>query len=135
MPLGFASVVTSYASALNNITFPAIKRDRITDQVFDTSPWLALMRATGHIKKVTGGLYIGEVANIGRSPNAGWYVGQGGFSIKTFEGLIQLAWDWKFAHDAVVVTGPEIVLNENSDDAIVDLIQGRVDVASLTLPD
>lgn len=132
----FASAVTNYVSALTNATFPAIRRNKITDQVFDSSPFLALMRATKHLEFVKGGLYHAEVANVGKSPNAGWYVGQGqGFKLQTFEGLIQLGWDWKFAHDAVVVTGPELVMNEDSDDAIVDLVQARVDISSLTLPD
>ncbi len=46
-----------------------------------------------------------------------------------------MGWDWKYAHDGVVITGPQIVENESSDDAIVDLIQGKVDISSLTLPD
>ena len=43
--------------------------------------------------------------------------------------------DWKFARDGVAITGEEIIKNESSPDAIADLVQSRVDISSLTLPD
>ena len=66
----YASGVTNYTSSLNAVTFPYVPRDKITDQVFDTGPLFALMRGTGHLKELRGGLYIGEVINTLKSPNA-----------------------------------------------------------------
>jgi hypothetical protein len=131
----YAPAVVNYVDALNAVTFPNVDRNKIYDQFFDTKPFFALLRTTGHLREIRGGLFHQRTINVGKSPNATWYTGQGGWQMSTFEGLIAFGWDWKFAHDGVVVTGEQIVKNEYSDDAIVELIQGKVDIASLTLPD
>ena len=82
-----------------------------------------------------GGLFLQETINVALSPNAGFYTGAGGWKMSTFQGLIALGWDWKLAHDGVVITGEELIKNDGFSDAIVSLIQARVDVTSLTLPD
>jgi hypothetical protein len=130
-----SATVNGYADALNAVTFAAVEPDKVYDQIFDTSPLFAILKTTGHIKEQRGGLFIQRQFNIGKSPNAGWYTGAGGWTLAKFEGLIAAGWDWKLAHDAVLILGEEIVRNSGADEAIVDLVQERVDVASLTLPD
>jgi hypothetical protein len=130
-----SATVNGYADALNAVTFAAVEPNKVYDQVFDTSPLFAILKTTGHIKEQRGGLFIQRQFNIGKSPNAGWYTGAGGWTLAKFEGLIAAGWDWKLAHDAVLILGEEIVRNSGADEAIVDLVQERVDVASLTLPD
>lgn len=131
----YSSAVQNYAGSLNAVTFPQVDRDKIVDQVFNTSPLFALLRSAGNLREVEGGLFIQRTINVAKSPNATWYRNSGGWKMSSFEGLIALGWDWKLAHDGVVIIGDEIIKNENSDDAIVDLIQGKIDVTSLTLPD
>lgn len=131
--MGYASGVTSYADALTAVTRQQVDPNKITDQIFDALVMFALMRKRMEEKR--GGTFDQRTINIGKSPNASMYSGAGGWKMATYQGLIALGWDWKFGHDGVVATGPEITLNENSDEAIVDLVQGRVDVSSLTLPD
>jgi len=131
----YASAVVSYADALNAVTFPNVPRNKIVDQVFDTSPFYALLRGAKHIREVRGGLFHQRTINVGKSPNFVWYAGSGGWKMQTFEGLIAFGWDWKFAHDGVVISGDQIIKNEYSDDAIVDLIQGKIDIAEMTGPD
>jgi hypothetical protein len=130
-----AATVASYADALNAVTFAAVEPNKVYDQVFDTSPLFAVMKTTNHLKEQRGGLFIQRQFNIGKSPNAGWYTGAGGWKLAKFEGLIAGGWDWKLAHDAVLILGEEILRNSGADEAIVDLVQERVDVMSLTLPD
>lgn len=130
-----SAAVTNYVDALNVATFAAVDPDRIYDQVFDTSPLWAILKSKNHLTEKRGGLFIQREANIGKSPNSAWYTGAGGWKLAKFEGLIALGWDWKMAHDAVMVLGEEILRNSGADEAIVDLVQGRVDVASLTMPD
>jgi len=131
----YAGNVTNFVDALNTVTFQSVEPNKITDQVFDTSPLFALMKGAGFLKERRGGLFHQENINVGKSPNASWYPNQGGWQMATFEGIVALGWDWKFAHDGVVITGPQIVMNEGSDEAVVDLVQAKVDVTSLTLPD
>lgn len=136
MPTGYANAgVTNYADALNVLTLPNIPRDHITEQVVDTSPLFALMRGADHLVEERGGLFLQETINTSLSPNASFYQGAGGWKMSTFQGFIALGWDWKFAHDGVVITGPELTINDGFTDAIASLIQGRVDISSLTLPD
>jgi hypothetical protein len=130
-----ASSVVNYTDALNVVTLPNIRRDKITDQVVDTSPFFALARGADHLVEEEGGLFLQETINVALSPNAGFYTGAGGWKMSTFQGLIALGWDWKLAHDGVVITGEELLKNDGFSDAIVSLIQARVDVTSLTLPD
>ena len=130
-----ASSVTNLTDALNVVTLPNIRRDKITEQLVDTSPWFALLRTAENLVEERGGLFLQETINTGLSPNAGFYTGAGGWKMSTFQGLIALGWDWKLAHDGVVITGEELVKNDGFDDAIVSLIQARVDITSLTLPD
>jgi hypothetical protein len=130
-----ASSVLNYTDALNVVTLPNIRRDKITDQVVDTSPFFALCRGSDHLVEEQGGLFLQETINVALSPNAGFYTGAGGWKMSTFQGLIALGWDWKLAHDGVVITGEELIKNDGFSDAIVSLIQARVDVTSLTLPD
>jgi hypothetical protein len=130
-----AGTVANYADALNAVTFAAVEPNRIYDQVFDNSPLSAVVRHTDHLTEKRGGLFIQKQLNVGKSPNAGWYTGGGGWQMAKFDGIIAAGWDWKLAHDGVVVLGQEIILNSEADEAIVDLVQARVDVSSLTLPD
>lgn len=130
-----ASSVVNLSDALNVLTLPNIKRDKITDQVVDTSPLFALLRGNDHLKMEEGGLYLQETINTALSPNAGFYTGAGGWKMSAHQGLIALAWDWKMAHDGVVITGEELLKNNGFNDAIASLIQSRVDISSLTLPD
>lgn len=138
MPVGSPyanNTITNYTDALNVLTLPNIPKDHITEQVVDTSPLFALFRGTNHLVEERGGLFLQETINTSLSPNASFYAGAGGWKMSTFQGFIALGWDWKFAHDGVVVTGPELTINDGSPDAIASLIQGRVDISSLTLPD
>lgn len=131
----YASGVTNYTNALQVLTKEYIEPDSIVDQVYETSPFFALMRATGHLIEQKGGLFIGQAINIAKGPNFSWYSGSGGWKMTTVEGQIELGWDWKLAHDGVVVTGEELVKNEDSTVAIANLIQTKIDVASLNAPD
>lgn len=131
----YAPGILNYADALNALTFPDVPRDKITDQYYDTSPLGSLMRGTDHLDEVRGGLFFQENINVAPSPNAVWYTGAGGWKMASFNGIIPLGWDWKFAHDGVVITGEQIVKNEGSDAAIVNIIQATVDITSLSLPD
>ena len=130
-----SATVNGYADALNAVTFAAVEPDKVYDQVFDASPLLAIMKTNNHLKEQRGGLFIQRQFNIGKSPTAGWYTGAGGWKLAKFEGIVAGGWDWKLAHDAVLILGEEILRNSGADEAIVDLVQERVDVASLTLPD
>jgi len=121
--------------ALNVATFAAVDFDKVYDQIFDTSPLYAIMKSANHLIEQRGGLFIQRQINIAKSPNAGWYTGAGGWKLAKFEGLVAAGWDWKLAHDAVLVLGDEILRNSGASEAIVDLVQERVDVSSLTLPD
>lgn len=132
---GYAGGVQNYSDALNVLTFPNVPRDKITEQVVDTSPFFALMRGSDHLVEERGGLFLQETINTSLSPNASFYTGAGGWKMSTFQGFIALGWDWKLAHDGVVITGQELVINDGFNDAIASLIQGRVDITSLTLPD
>lgn len=129
------NTITNYQDALNVLTLPNIPRDKITEQLVDTSPWFALMRGSDHLVEEKGGLFLQETINTSLSPNASFYAGAGGWKMSAFQGFIALGWDWKFAHDGVVITGPELVINDGFNDAVASLIQGRVDISSLTLPD
>lgn len=131
--MAYSSAVTNYSDALTAVTRQQIDPNKITDQIFDALPIFALMRKRMEEKR--GGMWDQRTINIGKSPNASMYTGSGGWKMSTYQGLIAMGWDWKFGHDGVVATGPEITLNESSDEAIVDLVQGRVDVSALTLPD
>lgn len=135
MPQYAAPNIAAIVDNLNLATRSAVEYNDVTDQIFDTSPTFALFRSPKVLKEQRGGLFIQEQLNVGKSPNAGWYSGAGGFKLAKFEGVIAAGWDWKFAHDSVLVLGPELVINSGSEEAIYDLVQERVDVASLTLPD
>ena len=127
--------IAGYQDALNAVTEAAVEPDKVYDQIFDNSPLFAILRHTNHLKEQNGGLFIQRQLNVGKSPNAGWYTGAGGWAMSTFQGIIAAGWDWKLAHDGVVILGEELIRNSGSDEAIVDLVQARVDVTSLTLPD
>lgn len=135
MPAYAAPNIAAIVDNLNLATRSAVEFNDITDQIFDTCPGFGLMRSSKILKEQRGGLFIQRNFNIGKSPNAGWYSGAGAFKMAKFEGVISGGWDWKFAHDSVVVLGPELVINSGSEEAVYDLVQERVDVASLTLPD
>lgn len=130
-----SSIVNAYVDALNAVTFAAVEPDKVYDQIFDTSIFFSIMKTNNHLRYQRGGLFIQKNMNIGKSPNAGWYTGGGGWQLAKFEGIIAAGWDWKLAHDAILVLGDELLRNSGADEAIVDLVQERVDVASLTLPD
>lgn len=130
-----SSTISNYQDALNAVTFAAVEPNKIYDQIFDNSPLFSILRTTDHLKEKRGGLFIQKQLNIGKSPNAGWYTGAGGWQMAKFDGIIAAGWDWKMAHDGVVVLGEELIKNSDADEAIVDLVQARVDLSSLTLPD
>lgn len=130
-----SAAVNNYVDALNVATLAAVDPDRVFDQIFDTSPLYSIFKSSNHLIEERGGMFIQRQINIGKSPNASWYAGAGGWKLAKFEGLVAMGWDWKLAHDSVLVTGDEILRNSGSDFQVVDLVQSRVDVTSLTLPD
>ncbi len=129
------ATINSFQDNLNIATRASVNKDEIIDQVFENSPLFAIMRSSGHLNEIMGGLFIQRNLNIGKSPNAAWYTGGGNFKLAKFEGVIAAGWDWKLAHDSVLVLGDEILRNSGSMEAIYDIVQERVDVSSLTLPD
>lgn len=133
--MGYASnTITNFTDALNAVTRASVEPNKVYDQTFDDSPLFGVLKKNC-VKEERGGLFIQRNFNIGKSPNSGWYTGAGGWKMAKFDGIVPAGWDWKFAHDGVVVLGPELVLNSGSDEAIVDLVQARVDVTALSLPD
>src|SRR5271156_733750 len=127
--------INSYADMLSAVTLQAVDPDVVYDQYFDTSPFFAVVRSTQHCRERRGGKFIQEQVNITRTTNGAWYIGGGGWQMSTYEGIIAMAWDWKFYHNGVVATGPEIMINQDSPEAIVDLVQGRTDVTGLSAAD
>ena len=130
---GYASQVNTYVDALNVLTLQAVDKGRVFDQVFNNAPFFEILRR--NLKEQRGGTFVQKQFSVGKSPNTQWYQGSGGWEIAPYEGFVGLGWNWCYLHDGIAVTGPEIVENEDSDEAIVNLVQARLDNANLSAVD
>lgn len=131
--MGYAAQGNAYLDALSSLTRENVEYDSVFDQIFNNSPFFGAVQ--DRVSYLDGGLFDSEVINLGRSPNSMFYSGAGDFKMAAYDAERRMNWDWKLAHDAVVATGFELLVNDNSDLAIVNLIQSRVDLAAVSLRD
>jgi hypothetical protein len=130
---GYGAQVVNYQDALQSLTLQAVDKGRVFDQFFNNAPFFEILRQRK--REQYGGLFVQKQFSVSKSANTTWYQGAGGWTIAPYEGFVDLAWNWCYLHDGIAVTGPEIVVNQDSDEAIVGLVQARLDNANLSAVD
>ena len=105
---------------------------KIADNVTKNNAILAKLARKGKIRTVPGGRLIYEELAFAENPNSGWYSGYDVLPVSPGDVLSAAEFNWKQAAVPVVVSGLERLQN-SGEDAIIDLVSSRLDVAESTM--
>ena len=128
--------VVTYTGLLNSSTrdYP---NDVVWDQFFQARPFFELLANGKRRKVISGGLFIREAFNYGKSSNGQFYSASnpGGWLTVPYNKTFTTGYNWVYYRNGVAMTGPEINENSNSDEAIFDMVDFRVSNMMLSCKD
>lgn len=105
---------------------------QIADNVTKNNVLLMKMSLQGNIKTVSGGVNILEELSFAENSNAGWYSGYDLLPVGVSDVLSGAEFNYKQAAVPVTCSGLEQLQNSGKE-AMIDLIDSRMDVAESTL--
>jgi hypothetical protein len=104
----------------------------IADNVSGANPVLAVLKAKGRIKTISGGNQILEELSFNANPNGGAYDGYDPLPTAPADVISGAVYDWKQYAVAVNISGKEQMQNSGKE-ALLDLLEERITVAEDTL--
>ena len=104
----------------------------IADNVLANNALLAQLRKKGRVKTVTGGTSILQELSFNTNANGGWYSGADMLPVAAQDVISAASFAWKQYAVPVVVTGLEMLINSGKE-RIIDLVEGRLEVAESTM--
>jgi hypothetical protein len=104
----------------------------VADNVTKNNALFARLKQKGKIKKVTGGSKIYQELSFAENGNAGWYSGYDLLPVAAQDVLTAAEFAFKQLAAAVVISGLEKLQNSGKE-AVLDLIEQRVEVAESTM--
>lgn len=105
---------------------------KIADNVTKNNALLSMLQKRGNLRPVTGGRTILEELSFAENGNFGWYSGYDVLPMSPQDVLSAAEFAFKQAAVPVVVSGLEMLQN-SGDEAIIDLMEGRLKVAEATM--
>lgn len=104
---------------------------KLADNISNNNALLAYLRKKGREKLVSGGREIMQELRYAQNQSFMWYSGAETLNISLNDTMTAARFPWKQASIAVILTGLEDLQNA-SDEAMLDLIEERVDTAEDT---
>jgi hypothetical protein len=104
----------------------------IADNVTDNNALLTRLKQKGRIKTVSGGTSIVQELSFQDNATAMYYSGAEPLNINPADVISAAEFSWKQAAVAVTMTGLEDLMN-SSTEQVIDLMEGRVDVAESSM--
>ena len=105
---------------------------KIRDNVTKNNALLMWLKKSGNIRTFSGGRVIYEEISFAENGNAGWYSGYDPLSVAAADVISAAEFAMKLLAVPVTVSGEEELQN-SGEEAIVDLLAGRVQVAESTM--
>lgn len=124
--MAFANVSDIIATTIES------RSAKIADNVTKNNAVLAQMKMKGRIKTVSGGSKIFQELSFAENGNAGWYSGYDLLPVAAQDVISAAEYEFKQAACPVVISGLDMLKNSGKE-AIIDLLEGRINVAESTM--
>lgn len=105
---------------------------KVADNVTNNNALLSRLKQKGRIKTASGGREILQELSFAENGNAGWYSGYDILPVGASDVLSSAVYQWKQAAVPVIISGLEQLMN-SSKEAIIDLMDGRIQVAESSM--
>jgi len=105
---------------------------KIADSVTAMNALLTRLEQKGCIRPVGGGRLIYEPFSFAQNGNGGWYSGYDNLSVAASDVISGAEFSWKQYAVPVVMSGLEELQNDG-EEAVIDLLDSRLDVAEATM--
>ena len=124
--MAFPNVSDVIATTIEN------RSKKIADNVSKNNALLAQLSRNGRIKTVSGGSKIFQELSFAENGNAGWYSGYDLLPVAAQDVITAAEFEFKQAACPVVVSGLDMLRNAGKEQ-IIDLLEGRINVAETTM--
>ena len=124
--MAFPNISDIVATTIEN------RSKKIADNVTKNNGLLTYLDNRGNIKTISGGSVILQELSFAENGNAGWYSGYDLLPVAAQDVLSAAQYDLKQAACPVVISGLEQLQNSGKE-AMIDLIDGRMQVAESTM--
>jgi hypothetical protein len=124
--MAFPNVSDIIATTIEN------RSAKIADNVTKNNAVLSQMSMKGRIKTVSGGSKIFQELSFAENGNASWYSGYDLLPVAAQDVISAAEYDFKQAACPVVISGLDMLKNAGKEQ-IIDLLEGRVNVAEATM--
>ena len=124
--MAFPNVSDIVATTIEN------RSGKIADNVTKNNALLAKLQQNGRIKTVSGGSKIFQELSFAENGNAGWYSGYDLLPVAAQDVISAAEFEFKQAACPVTISGLDMLKN-NGKEQIIDLMEGRINVAESTM--
>lgn len=124
--MAFPNVSDIVATTIEN------RSGKIADNVTKNNAVLSQMSMKGRIKTVSGGSKIFQELSFAENGNAGWYSGYDLLPVAAQDVISAAEFEFKQAACPVVISGLDMLKNAGKEQ-IIDLLEGRINVAEATM--
>jgi hypothetical protein len=105
----------------------------IADNMSSNTALLNRLKAKGKIQTVSGGSKIVQTVSFAENGNFMWYSGYETLQVSPSDVISAAEFAWKQCAVAVVASGLETDIQNTGKEALIDLLEARIDVAEKTM--
>jgi len=124
--MAFPNVSDIVATTIEN------RSGKIADNVTKNNAILMKLSQSGKIKTVSGGSKIFQELSFAENANAGWYSGYDLLPVAAQDVISAAEYEFKQAACPIVISGLDMLRNSGKEQ-IIDLLEGRINVAEATM--
>lgn len=126
----------AYGNPLQALTREGVISDLIIDQNFKSNKFTQYLREKGMVDDKRGSAALTWNNNFGQSPNTVTFDGDDPLPINSMNSNLQrAALPWKSYADALVLPINDILDNEDSPEAIANLVEAQLDITKMSIID
>jgi hypothetical protein len=125
-----------YLNAFQSLTREGFVTRKIIDTVFKAKKFYQYLRTRGMVDDVKGTAALTWPINIGQSPNTTTFDGDDNLPISTMNGnIVRPALGWRRYTDALAIPLTDVFDNNDSPEAIANLLDVQLDITKMSLVD
>lgn len=106
---------------------------KVTDNIFKGVPILEFMLQNGRVRRVSGGLEIGEPVMYGTNPNFQAYTYYDSVAIAPTDEVTTAFYPWRLYNQAITISEHEVDVNSDSETKIFDLLKTKIKNAEMSM--